>query len=166
MRRLAAILVALLGLSACWQQEVAQLPPPLEPSDEAVAHFCGMLVTSHPGPKGQVFLEDTETPLWFPSVRDTLAYLMLPERDAPLRVAYVNDMAQADDWDTPAPGAWVTAGEAWYVLGSDRRGGMGLPEAVPFGARAAAEAFQARHGGRIARLDAVTAADIFGRPGS
>ena len=46
---------------------------------------------------------------------------------------YVNDMGVAR-WEAPEPGTWIDANGAWYVIGSDRMGGMGVPEAVPFAA--------------------------------
>lgn len=161
--RFVALVLALL-LVGCNEEEVA-LPAPLEPSGEASAHFCGMVVANHPGPKGQIWLADRDAPLWFPSVRDTIAYLMIPERDSRVVAVYVNDMGRAGDWDAPATGAWVLAEEARFVLDSDRRGGMGLPEAVPFGTQDDAEAFVADHGGRIVDLAGVTPDDVFGWEG-
>ena len=98
-----------------------------------------MLLIDHDGPKGQIHLASREDPLWFSSVRDTIAFLRLPEEASDVTAVYVNDMAQAKSWDQPEDGAWVEAREAWFVLGSDRVGGMGAPEAVPFSAKNAAE---------------------------
>ena len=73
---------------------------------------------------------------------------MLPEEPRNIAAVYVNDIGRTE-WDRPAPGAWVAAREAWYVIGSPMRGGMGAPEAVPFGDRAAAERFAETHGGTV-----------------
>lgn len=113
-----------------------------------------MIVVDHKGPKGQVWLEGHDEPLWFTSVRDTIAFLRLPEEPKSVVAVYVNDMGRAS-WDVPEPGTWIDARTAWYVIDSDRRGGMGAPEAVPFGNRSAAQAFTRRHGGRIVRLDEI-----------
>jgi len=164
MRFIALALAAVL-LMACNEEDVAALPAPLEPAGEASAHFCGMVVGNHPGPKGQIWLDGRDAPLWFPSVRDTIAYLMIPEREARVVAVYVNDMGRAGDWDAPAAGAWVLADRARFVLESDRRGGMGLPEAVPFASQDAAQAFVDRHGGRIVDLADVTPDDVFGWEG-
>src|SRR3546814_11124339 len=71
--------------------DVAALPPPQEPTVEAVGYYCGMTVTEHPGPKGQVFLKGTAEPLWFSSVRDTLAFTMLPGEPRTVAALYVQD---------------------------------------------------------------------------
>ena len=49
------------------------------------------------------------------------------------------------------PGAdnWIDARNAWYVLGSERSGGMGAPETVPFSTKVAAESFAKQHGGTV-----------------
>ncbi len=151
-RRLAIALLFL--LAACGRPPPHEAPPPQEPTREAVGYYCGMIVVDHRGPKGQVWLEGRGEPLWFTSVRDTLVFLRSPEEPKSVVAVYVNDMGRAD-WDAPQPGTWIDAHQAWYVLGSDRRGGMGAPEAVPFAERAAAEAFARRHGGRILRLDEI-----------
>jgi len=133
-------------------QPVAR-PSPNEVFAEATGYYCGMLLADHDGPKGQIHLAGRSAPLWFSSVRDTIAFLRLPEEPRDIAAVYVNDMARAADWTRPEPGAWVDAREAWYVIGSDRAGGMGAPEAIPFSRDAAAQDFVARHGGRLARLD-------------
>lgn len=138
------------ALGACGEEpESTALPPPQEPTREAVGHYCGMIVVDHSGPKGQIFLEGAAGPIWFSSVRDTLAFTMLPEEPKDIAAIYVNDMGTAQNWDQPEAGAWVEARQAVFVVGSDARGGMGAPEAVPFSTRAAAERFQRAHGGMI-----------------
>lgn len=150
-------LVALVAglLAACGAEEVVEVPPPAEVSGEAVGHYCGMLVATHDGPKGQVHLASRDQPVWFTSVRDAIAFTRLPEEPKDILAIYVNDMARAQDWNQPEPGTWMDAREAWFVIESERRGGMGAPEAVPFSEEAAAETFLAEHGGRIVRFDEV-----------
>ena len=70
-------------------------------------------------------------------------------------------MAAADS-QQPEPGTWIEARNAWFVIDSDQRGGMGAPEAVPFGDEAAAKAFSERHKGRVVRLDAIPDAYVIG----
>jgi copper chaperone NosL len=150
---MAMLLLAML-LSACGGSTTpAPAPPPAEVSDEATGHYCGMLLVDHPGPKGQVHLASRDTPLWFSSVRDTIAFLRLPEEARDVVAVYVNDMGKAHDWDQPEAGTWVDARAAWFVLDSAMRGGMGANEAVPFAVRADADSFRDRHGGRVVRLD-------------
>jgi copper chaperone NosL len=61
--------------------------------------------------------------------------------------------ARRKNWHQPEPGTWTEARDAWFVIDSDRRGGMGAPEAVPFSHEDAAEAFRTAHGGSIVRFD-------------
>lgn len=159
---LLAALVAI-PLAACHDDgRKAALPAPTEPTAASIAQFCDMAVLDHPGPKGQIFLKGRSAPLWFASVRDAVAYTMLPENHAGMAAIYVNDMARAHNWDRPEPGTWVEARSAWYVLGSNRTGGMGGPEPIPFSIRTAADAFAAAHGGRVVRFAGIPRDAVLG----
>ncbi len=152
----ASILVSALvglGLSACESDAPPPAPPPAaEAPLEATGHYCGMLLSEHSGPKGQIHLASRDAPIWFTSVRDTIAFLRLPEEARDITAVYVNDMGRAREWDQPEEGTWVRLEDALLVIESDRVGGMGAPEAVPFSEQAAAEAYVREHGGRILRL--------------
>lgn len=138
-------------------------PPPAELTRDAVGPYCGMIVADHAGPKGQIFIEGISEPLWFSSVRDAVAFTMLPEEPKRIAAIYVNDMGRAS-WEAPEPGTWIEARDAWYTIETGRTGGMGAPEAVPFADRPAAEAFAAAHGGRVAAFDDIPQAFILGAP--
>ena len=158
---LAIALLALSGLAGCGDDdETVAKPAPVEPTREASGHYCGMILLDHKGPKAQVHLPDEPEPVWFSSVRDAIAFTMLPEEPRNYTAIYVNDMGVAQ-WDAPEPGTWIDANAAHYVIGSDRMGGMGVPEAVPFAERDAAERFVAVHGGRIVALTDVPESYIF-----
>lgn len=152
----ALILALCLGLAAC-RQDVAQDTTPVELTAETLGHFCQMNLLEHPGPKAQVHLEGMpRTPLFFSQVRDAIAYARLPEQSHPILAIQVNDMgAPGATWDDPGRGNWIDADDAFFVLGSAREGGMGAPEAVPFGTEAAAEAFVTQEGGTVMRLSAI-----------
>ncbi len=155
MRALAFALLAalILPLAACGDDQSA--PPPPRPLDsDALAYFCGMVVADHPGPKGQIILTDRDEPIWFSSVRDAIAFALSPTEPRNIAAFYVNDMTETD-WNKPGPDTWIDARRAWYVIGSDKRGGMGAPEAIPFKTKAAAETFAAAHGGRVVSYDAM-----------
>ncbi len=155
MRALAVLLLAALALplAACGDDQAAP-PPPQRLDPDALAYFCGMVVADHPGPKGQIILTDRDEPIWFSSVRDAFAFFLSPTEPRNIAAFYVNDMTDAD-WNAPGDDNWIDAHQAWYVIGSDQRGGMGAPEAIPFGTKAAAEAFAAAHGGRVVSFDAM-----------
>ena len=154
-------LVLLLLLPACGEEAPQnRAATPQEPDREAVGYYCNMIVVDHPGPKGQIFLADTATPLWFSSVRDTIAFTLLPEEPKDIASIFVNDMGQGS-WGSPAPGSWIDARSAWYVIGSEQRGGMGAPEVVPFSDRQKAVAFAAEEGGEVLQFDAIPNDYIF-----
>ncbi|HLO78816.1 MAG TPA: nitrous oxide reductase accessory protein NosL [Magnetospirillum sp.] len=145
MNRFAPLLVAVL-LSACGKPEV-EVPPPVAIPPDAIGHFCNMAVAEHAGPKGEVMLKSGGQPVWFTSARDAIAFTLLPEEPKDILAVYVSDMGKSSSWDRPD--AWVEARTALFVIGSNRVGGMGSPEAIPFSERPAAEAFIAAHGGQV-----------------
>lgn len=145
-----ACLLAALAIGGCDDQDsAASLPPPVPLTAEAIGHFCGMALVEHPGPKGQILLRGSDRPVWFSSARDAIAFTMLAEEAKTLRAIYVSDMGRAESWEQPGATNWVEARRAHFVIGSNRRGGMGAAEAVPFSDVQAAERFAAAHGGRV-----------------
>jgi copper chaperone NosL len=154
LHHLSVALLSLLLVAGCERESArpSQPPPPAEVTAEATGHYCGMLLGAHEGPKGQVHLASRNEPVWFSSVRDTIAFMRLPEEPRDIAAAYVNDMGLSQHWAQPDAGAWVDARKAWFVIESKLKGGMGAPEAVPFSDAEAAEAFRALHGGRVVRL--------------
>ena len=155
------ILAVILLLPACRTEEAAEAPRPHELTRAATGYYCNMIVEDHPGPKGQIFLSDRSEPIWFSSARDTVAFTLLPEEPKNVSAIYVNDMGRAS-WSAPEPDTWIDAKAAWYVVGSNRRGGMGAPEVVPFARRDAAEAFLAEHGGRVAAFEEIPVDAVLG----
>ncbi len=139
---------------ACSDREPATVMEPQELTRDAVGYFCGMTVLDHTGPKGQVFLTDRQQPLWFTSVRDTLAFTLLPGEPKNIAAIYVTDIGRAS-WDQPEPGTWIDARKAFYVVGSDRVGGMQTPEVVPFATREDTRLFIKQHGGGIFSFDTI-----------
>jgi len=138
----AAVLAAGCGRE---QQAVHHSPQPIASGDEC--HVCGMIIKRFPGPKAEAFVAGSDTPFKFCSTRDLFAYLLQPETKSQVRDIYVHDMG-ATNWAHPDDGAFMDARNAWYVVGSDRRGAMG-PTLAPFKDRGAAEAFAREHGGRV-----------------
>lgn len=141
------VLLTALAASAC-DDGASKMPAAQEPPSSAVAEFCGLSMQEHAGPKAQLFVTGRATPYWFASVHDMFAFTLMPEEPRAIVAIYVNDMGRVHDWDHPEAGTWIDAHKAVFVIGSDRRGGMQEAEAVPFGDRAAAQAFVAANGGR------------------
>ncbi len=147
------VLLGLVFLAACKRDDgAAEAPRPRVVTDASTDECCGMVLTEHAGPKGQILIRGLRDPYWFSSVRDAFAFTMLQETPKAITAFYVNDMGRAKNWDQPEPGTWVDAHKAYYVIGSRRRGGMGAAEAVPFGVAAAAQAFANANGGRVVRF--------------
>ena len=157
--RCALRLLCTLLLFACERTPQGDAPPPDTLTREASGYYCLMTVVDHKGPKGQIFLGDRAEPLWFTSVRDTIAFTMSPEEPKNIAAIYVNDMAVAD-WEDPGTDNWIDARKAWYVIESSRTGGMGAPEAVPFSIKSQAEDFAGEYGGRVVDFDSIPAAFI------
>lgn len=143
------LLALVLLLSGC-SREPVQVAGPREPGPATTGYYCRMTLAEHKGPKGQILPKGWKDPLWFSSVRDALTYVeqdIVSERE--LAGFWVNDMGQGT-WEKPAAGAWVSAKDAWYVIGSTKTSGMGGGEAVPFKERATAQTFAKSNGGQVA----------------
>lgn len=140
------VLAFLLLLPAC-REEVVEIPAATPLTEEALSFFCQMNVAEHAGPKGQIHLSGFSDPIFFAQVRDLVAYLKSPERDAQITAIYVSDMGAAASWSEPGNANWILADGAHFVVGAGVAGGMGAPEIVPFGQTADAEDFIKRYGG-------------------
>lgn len=163
MRQIALIALACVALTGC-KEEIADLPAPVEMTSEAVGFYCRMDLLNHEGPKGQIHLAGLPAPRFFSQVKDTIAYMHMPEQNFDVQVAYVQDMAGAHSW--ASPGAWMPLDEALFVIGSNQMGGMGAPEFVPFSDETAAKSFIAEHGGSLHRYADITALEALGTPKS
>lgn len=158
----AALLVMLMPLlAACKNSNAGPPPGPVELTRNVNGYYCGMIVADHPGPKAQIHLNGRAEPIFFASVVDAIAFLMLPGESKAIRAVYVNDMGRAHNWETPEPGTWIDANEAAFVLDSRQQSGMGQKEAVPFATPEAAKVFVSKYGGRIAHLSEIPASYIF-----
>ena len=152
--RILAAFLAAICLAGCNQEAGNSVaPPPVTLNSDAMGVFCGMNLLEHPGPKGQIITAGRIDPFWFSSVRDTVAFTLMPDQPRDIRAIYVSDMAQAKSWEDPGATNWVDARKAFFVIESRQQGGMGAAEAVPFGNREAADAFAAANGGRVVTLN-------------
>lgn len=150
MKRASWFVIGLALLVSGCSEERSQSPAaPHKLTSDAVGHYCGMTLTEHAGPKGQILLASRSEPVWFSSARDAFSFTMLAEEAKDIRAIYVSDMAKAPSWDDPGGENWIDAHQAVFVIGSSKQGGMGAPETVPFSDRAAADRFVAEHGGKV-----------------
>lgn len=148
------LLIAAIFLADC-KDDLVQAPDPVALTSDSLGHYCQMAVAEHDGPKGQVHLEGFAQPLFFGQVRDLLAYLKMPERDAEILAVYVSDTEAARSWADMGADNWIPAQTAYFVVGAGVAGGMGAPEVVPFSDVDAAGAFAERFGGEVMTLDTI-----------
>ncbi len=160
LKPVALALVAALALAAC--KEEAATPAAHTLTDDAIGRYCGMMLTEHEGPKGQILLEGSDEPVWFSSARDAVAFTLLPEEPKDIAAIYVSDMGAASSWADPGADNWIDARAASFVIGSTAEGGMGGAEAVPFADKAEAEAFAAANGGKVVAFDAIPSGYVLG----
>ncbi len=154
-------LIALIALSAC-KEEVAVVPDPVDLTPDALSFFCQMNIAEHGGPKGQIHLEGYPAPLFFAQVRDMVAYLKSPERDADITAVYVSDMGVAPNWRQPGISNWIAADGATFVVGANVAGGMGAREVVPFADPADADVFVSQYGGSSLPLSDIPDTEVLG----
>jgi copper chaperone NosL len=147
--------IAILLLLAACKEELVATPDPVAMTDEALGYFCQMNVSEHHGPKGQIHLASAPQPLFFAQVRDVVAYLKGPERQAEISAVYVSDMGATQSWAEPGITNWIDARAAFFVVGAGVRGGMGAPEIVPFATSESAKTFTERYGGTVMSLDEI-----------
>ncbi len=152
------VLLALFTVSACDQKSTP--PPPSVLTDAATDHYSEMIIVEHSGPKGQIHLTGKKAPLWFSSVRKTIAYTLAAEQNKRISAIYVSDMAKTSNWEKPDPRTWVDARKAWFVIDGETAGklivgGMGMPEAVPFSDKTAAQAYARDHNGKVFRMSEI-----------
>jgi copper chaperone NosL len=150
---MAAPLALALVLAACDDGAAkSEMPKPQEITQSSIGHFCGMSLSEHPGPKGQIFVADSKEPIWFASVRETFAFTILPEEPKNVTAIYVSDMGKATNWQHPEAGTWTDARKAYYVIDGRRHAGLEDDDAVPFADETTATRYAAERGGRIVRF--------------
>lgn len=151
-RRLALFTLLALTVAGCQEETIATKPAAVALTLDAAGHYCQMTVLEHDGPKAQIHLAGNPHPIWFTQVRDAVAFTRLPEEPKDYVAIYVNDMDKAESWTQPGATNWIDADVAWFVIGSRQAGGMGAPEAIPFGSREGADSFVAANGGAVMRF--------------
>lgn len=148
------LLVAALGLAGCGGQQSGGIVVPLEIDHATSCALDGMLLADYPGPKAQIHYSGLSRPDWFCDTLEMFNVYLNPEQARLVTGIYVQDMGKAD-WDQPE-GNWFDAREGFYVFGSDRHGAMG-PTAAAFASAEDAQAFAAKHGGKVLKFNEVKA---------
>ncbi len=134
------------------EQQMLKQAVAIESSDEC--HLCGMLITNYPGPKGEVADKRSEQINKFCSTRDMFAYYLQPENKRNVTQLFVHDMSKMP-WNELNDGHFVDAKTAWYVVGANKHGAMGLTLAS-FSQKEHANAFKEEFGGQVYSFDEIT----------
>jgi copper chaperone NosL len=137
-------------LLACENPSSGQSYLPQTVTRDDIGYYCNMIIEDHSGPKGQIILSNTEKAIWFTSIRDAVAFSLLPDEPKNIAAFFVTAMDDAD-WNHPEKedGNWIEAQSAMYVINSEQRGGMGQMEAIPFKHKQSATTFVEKYGGEI-----------------
>lgn len=142
--------LAFIGLCGCAEEVALQV----RPVAVTRAHACaldGMTVIDHHGPKAQILRRDGSRAI-FCDAKEALGELLDPVRGKQVAEVWLQTLDE-HPWASHADG-WAVAAELHIVSGSAKMGSMG-PTLAPFVDRAGAEAFVARYGGQIYRLDEI-----------
>lgn len=153
------ILAFLLFLTACSEEQIKEIPQAQEPK-EAIGYYCNMTIVAHSAAKGQIFINRQDKPIWHATIRDLFIYMKSPEESHDIAAIYVNDMGVAN-WDKPEAGTWIDARNAYYVIKSSKRNGMGGLAIVPFGDINKSKAFVSKYGGEIVNSEGITSEFVF-----
>jgi nitrous oxide reductase accessory protein NosL len=153
--------------------DTASAPAAVAIGAQAACDECGMVISKHPGPNGQLFWEDHEPadhdpPYQFDSLKQCLFphYFEKREQGWTLAGMYVTDYSTAEytvsmDGDRPFitshtdAESFAPASDLVYVVDSDIHGAMG-PDFVPFSEKADAESFAGKYGGTVVSFDQIT----------
>lgn len=159
-----------IALAGCLGGSGGEPPDPVVITADAACDNCGMIISKHPGPNGQLYFTDHEPekhdpPFWFDSLKMCL-FPMLLEAEQMARTTngvYATDYSRVDytlrdDGGTTyisshtEPESFGRAQDLTYVVGSEVEGAMG-PDFIPFSKTDDASAFAAEHGGQTVAFE-------------
>jgi len=150
---LAALLVTVLAISGCEGKRRISEAFPRNVGADTACSVDGMLLMSHPGPKGQVELKDGSA-LFFCDAKELFQALYDPNQSHRIARAFVQPM-DGREWGAYADG-WEELSKLTLVLASRRAGSMG-PTIAPFRAEPAAREFASAEGGWVLAASSMTA---------
>ena len=148
--KLASGLVLLVLLAACTKavpQAVAQ-----EPTGDTACSLDGMVLQDFAGPKAQIHYAEGK-PDFFCDLLEMFTALLVPEQKRLVAATFVQDMGKTD-WEHPSAN-WILAKDAYYVVGSKKRGSMG-PTFGSFSNVQDAEKFVKMEGGKVLQFGQIT----------
>jgi len=115
-------------------------------TEQSRCSVCGMFVAKYPNWLAQIQYQDLAQTRFFDGPKDMMVFYFNPEQYGGPPRADIKDMFVKDYYSLN----WLSARDAFYVIGSDIYGPMGH-ELIPFENRAAAESFSKDHHGKEIR---------------
>ncbi len=112
-------------------------------TDQTRCTVCGMFVAKYPNWLARIHYPDPEQMKYFDGVKDMMVFHFNPELYGGPPQETAKDLFVKDYYALN----WLSAREAFYVIGSDVYGPMGH-ELIPFASRKAAESFKKDHHGK------------------
>lgn len=155
---------ATLALAGCLGDS-DETPAPVAITSDAACDNCGMIISKHPGPNGEMFYADTapdshDPPFWFDSLKMCLFPMLLEGRELGYEATaiYATDYSSVEyELQTEGektfisshtdPTSLAKAQDLTYVVGSDVEGAMG-PDFIPFSNPDEAASFADDYNGR------------------
>ncbi len=143
------LILSFILLSSCTENAtIKEKPTPAKLGANEVGYYMMMIVADHAGPKAQLWLDDQTKPIWFVDVRDAIKFTRTPEEPDNIAAIYVHDMAKNPNYHD-VKDVWVELDKAVFVINSRKKGGMGMPETIPFSDKQSAQAFIQKNGGEL-----------------
>ncbi|EAR08085.1 nitrous oxide reductase accessory protein NosL [Reinekea blandensis] len=124
----------------------------IERSDQC--HLCGMMIAGFPGPKGELVTKGATEVSKFCSTRDLFAFYLQPENQHRVIQLYVHDMSRSP-WASPDDDHFIDARDAFYVVGSEKKGAMG-DTLASFSSQSHAATFADTYGGTVYGFEDIT----------
>ncbi|MFT4889476.1 MAG: copper chaperone NosL [Halobacteriales archaeon] len=165
------------SLAGCSMLDGGSTPAAVSVGEQASCDVCGMVISKHPGPNGQIFYEDQDPqdhdpPFRFDSLKACAFdhYFRKKRRDWSIEVFYVTDYSSVDYSLSEEggksfisghgnPGSFAKAKSVSYVLDADVYGAMGT-DFVPFSDEDEASDFAEQYGGTVVPFGDITPATL------
>ena len=143
---LAIFLVLTLSAGLLADQQSSEVSP------DTRCSVCGMFVAKYPNWLARIQYDDPGKTQYFDGVKDMMVFYFNPQKFAGPSREQIRQVMVKDYYALQ----WLSAKDAFFVIGSDIYGPMGH-ELIPFSSMAAAENFmQDHHGKEILTFDRIT----------
>ena len=165
------------SLAGCSMLDDGSTPAAVSVGGQASCDVCGMVISKHPGPNGQIFYadhdpEDHDPPFRFDSLKSCAFdhYFRKKRQDWSVEVFYVTDYSSVDYSVSEEggksfisghenPESFAKAKSVSYVIDADVYGAMGT-DFVPFSDEDEANDFAEQYGGKVAPFGDISPATL------